>query len=585
MSEENLFRENEQEAIRLVIWDLDETFWDGTLTEGGISPREENISLVKSLSKRGIVSSISSKNDFDEAKAELEKLGIWDHFIFPQIAFASKGPMIRNIVEATNLRPKTIMFIDDNPMNLNEALFLYPDLQVAAPSSIAHLESDSRFKGKPDPQMERLGRYKILENKKNDKKNDIGNNNAFLKQSRIRISFHYDIQETFPRIHDLVNRTNQLNFTKNRWPEDEEGAKEAFHKDFSERFPSVSGYVKVSDKYGNYGICGFFLISGNIGKHFLFSCRVMSMGVEQFCWAHLRNPHIQIAGDVVSQLDNSVDWIEIVDDVDKDDNFHEKNRRVKVCLRGACDFTSMEHYFRNNYTVIGEFPQAYKSWSISPWARTIAASDIMKTESGQKLLNSTTIFPDHYLDSAINSGEADIYVLSFSVEYASHLYRSRSTGIVLSMCNDYLSDREFSATPYSRLVEKFGRDPGFSENEWTFMQKEFEFFAHHDLGMFTADVCHVFEKIKKKKVIILVLNESVGSSEWIKSVYREINRIVVPLAKTYGFDLVDYRNHVRNVGDLASEDDHGVHFSREVYLKMANDIMTICDSYVRNTLG
>lgn len=45
------------EAVRLVIWDLDDTFWKGTLTEGGIEPILENIELVKLLSARGIVNS------------------------------------------------------------------------------------------------------------------------------------------------------------------------------------------------------------------------------------------------------------------------------------------------------------------------------------------------------------------------------------------------------------------------------------------------------------------------------------------------------------------------------------------------
>ena len=46
------------EAIRLVIWDLDETFWDGTLTEGGIAYRRDHHDLVVELARRGIMSSI-----------------------------------------------------------------------------------------------------------------------------------------------------------------------------------------------------------------------------------------------------------------------------------------------------------------------------------------------------------------------------------------------------------------------------------------------------------------------------------------------------------------------------------------------
>ena len=31
---------------KLVIWDLDETFWDGTLSEGGIKFKEKTLLLI-----------------------------------------------------------------------------------------------------------------------------------------------------------------------------------------------------------------------------------------------------------------------------------------------------------------------------------------------------------------------------------------------------------------------------------------------------------------------------------------------------------------------------------------------------------
>jgi len=61
----------EEEGIRLVIWDLDETFWNGTLTEGGITPIQSNIDMIETLNSRGIVNAICSKNHFEEAKQAL----------------------------------------------------------------------------------------------------------------------------------------------------------------------------------------------------------------------------------------------------------------------------------------------------------------------------------------------------------------------------------------------------------------------------------------------------------------------------------------------------------------------------------
>ena len=51
-----------EDSVKLVIWDLDETLWTGTLSEGPveISPRRSYID--RELNKRGIMKSICSNN-------------------------------------------------------------------------------------------------------------------------------------------------------------------------------------------------------------------------------------------------------------------------------------------------------------------------------------------------------------------------------------------------------------------------------------------------------------------------------------------------------------------------------------------
>jgi predicted enzyme involved in methoxymalonyl-ACP biosynthesis len=56
---------NEKANIKLIIWDLDDTFWKGTLSEGDIQLIDENIYIIKALLDRGIMNSICSKNDFE----------------------------------------------------------------------------------------------------------------------------------------------------------------------------------------------------------------------------------------------------------------------------------------------------------------------------------------------------------------------------------------------------------------------------------------------------------------------------------------------------------------------------------------
>ena len=70
------------DTVKLIIWDLDETFWSGTLSEGGVRIPEENVQLIKDLTSCGIIQSICSKNDLEPAKTVLQESGIWDYFVF-----------------------------------------------------------------------------------------------------------------------------------------------------------------------------------------------------------------------------------------------------------------------------------------------------------------------------------------------------------------------------------------------------------------------------------------------------------------------------------------------------------------------
>ena len=86
------------DKIKLVIWDLDDTFWSGILSEGPVKPINDNIKLVKELTNRGIVNSICSKNNNDEAIAKLEEFGVSDLFVFKSIDWTPKGQRIASLI-------------------------------------------------------------------------------------------------------------------------------------------------------------------------------------------------------------------------------------------------------------------------------------------------------------------------------------------------------------------------------------------------------------------------------------------------------------------------------------------------------
>lgn len=154
------------EPVRLVIWDLDETFWKGTLSEGGIELVPRHGELIRTLARRGIISSICSRNDHDAVAQILSDAGIWDYMVMPSVNWEAKGPRLQSLMESFQLRPASALFIDDNHLNREEARHFLPDLQVSDPSIVPVIATLSQFAGKDDPDLTRLRQYKLLERRK-----------------------------------------------------------------------------------------------------------------------------------------------------------------------------------------------------------------------------------------------------------------------------------------------------------------------------------------------------------------------------------------------------------------------------------
>jgi FkbH-like protein len=337
------------EPVRLVVWDLDETFWNGTLTEGGLRYNRVNHDIVVALAQRGIISSICSKNDVDKVRSVLEEHDVWKFFIFPSINWEPKGQRLACLIEAVQLRAESVMFIDDNPLNLAEAKHYLPEIQTAGVAFIPSMLNDARFIGKDDSGLTRLAQYKVLETRNVDQLAAGGDNRAFLKASDIRITIDYDVDAHIDRAVELVNRTNQLNFTKKRLPEDTDSAKEELRALVS-RYDAFAGLIKVSDRYGDYGYVGFFVAVGVHKRssliHFCFSCRTLNMGIETWVYRWLGHPRLQPVGETLTDVANDtrpIDWITLTSGSEV---AAAKPKKIldRLVLRGGCDLGALSHY-------------------------------------------------------------------------------------------------------------------------------------------------------------------------------------------------------------------------------------------------
>src|SRR5215469_10703983 len=363
-----------REPVRLVVWDLDETYWKGTLTEGGISEYvQEHHDAVIELSRRGIMSSICSRNDPDQVLPILNDKGILDYFIFPSISWQAKGERLAALIETAQLRPASVMFIDDNAGNLAEACARVPGIQVEGVDFIGRMLEDPRFKGKDDSGLTRLAQYKLLETRKRDEVQHSGDNSEFLRSCDIRVYIEHDVLGHLDRAIELINRTNQLNYTKNRLSEDIEAARDKLTRQCNGSNAGShrqAGLVRVVDKYGDYGFVGFYLMRNRRAEpapglanqtlmHYCFSCRTLGMFVEQWLYDQLRRPAVKIVGEVLTDLNEprTIDWIRLVPSISEDAQAKPKLApEIRIC--GGCEANSVGHYlvaYCDRVSVTGNF--------------------------------------------------------------------------------------------------------------------------------------------------------------------------------------------------------------------------------------
>jgi len=468
------------EAVRLVVWDLDETFWKGTVTEGGIQEYvQEHHDIVIELARRGIVSSICSKNDAATILPILQEKGILEYFIFPSISWDPKGMRLSALIASVGLRAETVIFIDDNPNNRAEALATVPGIQVESESFIPHMLADARFKGKDDSGLSRLKQYKLLETRKRDEQQSVGNE-GFLRSCDVRVCIEYDVMSHLDRVIELINRTNQLNFTKRRLPENIDDARRILSQELN-AFHRQAGLVRVIDKYGDYGFVGFFatetLRQSNVPgaanctlRHFCFSCRTLGMFIEQWLYRHLRCPELKVVGEVVTDLfaPRTIDWVTLVPSIEQV-NLQLPQIAPEMRLYGGCEANAVGIYLGahagnlqvyGNYLVGGLFVRLNSAVQVLGICRRTseefaAEADIL----GLPLHQSAG-------DIFANVPQGTAFVFNCGRDATNgHFYRHKTRGWALSLEPRPLPELIFTSTSEEELIERVDKQQNFSTSQ------------------------------------------------------------------------------------------------------------------------
>jgi FkbH-like protein len=274
--------------VKCVIWDLDQTAWDGILGEQDadrVALRPEVRRTMMALDERGILQSIASKNDHDAAWQVLERLGVTHLFLYPQINWEPKSVNIRRIVSALNIGVNSCAFIDDSPFERAEVAHELPGIKVFADSDAATLLARPELDVPVTEESRQRRAFYRAESERKQQAVPYGDRyEAFLRSCEMKATlFRPTEPEHVERCLELLHRSNQLNLSTHRYTRDE-----LTH--LLERRDALCICTASSDRFGEYGIVGFasLVISkdGAVLKDFVLSCRVAQKKLENawFRW-------------------------------------------------------------------------------------------------------------------------------------------------------------------------------------------------------------------------------------------------------------------------------------------------------------
>ncbi|MBF0425583.1 MAG: HAD-IIIC family phosphatase [Magnetococcales bacterium] len=277
-----------EKKIKCVVWDLDNTLWDGTLAEGdAVRLRSEAVAVIKTLDERGILQSIASRNTHDQAMAQLRMFGLEEYFLYPQINWGAKAASIEQIAQSLNIGIDTLAFIDDQPFERDEVRFVLPQVLTIDAADIARIPAmpsmNPRFVTSDSKQ--RRAMYQNDQRRDQVEKAFTGPKEEFLAGLGMVITIALAQEEDLQRAEELTVRTNQLNATGYTYSYEE---LDAFRQS-DQHLLLIAG---LDDKYGTYGKIGLALIEKGTEawtiKLLLMSCRVMARGVGSILIQYLR---------------------------------------------------------------------------------------------------------------------------------------------------------------------------------------------------------------------------------------------------------------------------------------------------------
>lgn len=287
-------------AMKGLITDLDDTLWSGIVGDDGVEAISWDLDhhtqvhgiyqqFLSALAGSGVLIGVASKNDSAVVTRAFERpdilLSARDVYPF-EVHWSQKSDSVRRILRVWNIAPESVVFVDDNPMEIAEVRTAFPTMDCRLfpkndPQELWQLLFDLREAfGKStitDEDIFRMRSIRETDAFRAGITDESTSPDDFLRAAEACITFESGVDAAGTRAFELVNKTNQFNLNGRRIPESEWRRLVGDPETFLVR-------VSYRDKFGLLGMIGVLVGRRKGGAihvtHWVMSCRAFSRRIE-----------------------------------------------------------------------------------------------------------------------------------------------------------------------------------------------------------------------------------------------------------------------------------------------------------------
>jgi FkbH-like protein len=286
--------------FKVIVLDCDDTLWSGICGEDGPEavvldePRRALQEFVLAQREAGMLLCLASKNnpeDVEETFRVHPEMPLRpEHFIASRVNWESKAKNLRELADELDLSLDSFILIDDNPKECSEVQASCPEVLTLAlppraeeiPDFLRHVWAFDHLRiTEEDRQRNELYAQRVQRGRA---EKHAANLEDFLASLQLEIAIAPMPPAHLPRVSQLTQRTNQMNFTSIR-------RSEAEIRELIDSGAAECLTVTVSDRFGSYGVTGVMIYRASkealAVDTFLLSCRALGRGVEHRMLAKL----------------------------------------------------------------------------------------------------------------------------------------------------------------------------------------------------------------------------------------------------------------------------------------------------------